>query len=131
MAARGGFTLIEALFAVATLAFLAGGLVVLYGSGQQSLSAQADEAMLCSVLRSRMERAIALPFESHAGSVGVHTVDILGGGGRIYTGALSVAHVDLDGDDVVETNAVTVTVTISGRSLTVLRVDDQDRLGKH
>ena len=126
MNARRGFTLVEALLAIATLAMLAGGLAVLYSSGHQALNVQGDETYLCSALRSEMERTMALPFGQLTNAVVALSL-----AGRPYTSAATVAAFDVDGDGSVESNAVTVTVAISDRSLTVLRVDNDGRVIKH
>jgi type II secretory pathway pseudopilin PulG len=126
MQARHGFTLIEALLAASTLALLAAGTAVLYASGQRALAVQSDEILLSSALRSGIENAVATPFDQLTDS----TTDVAVGA-RLLTRSVAIAPADVDGDGTNDVDAVLITVSLDGRSVSLLRVADQDRLGKH
>ena len=126
MARRAGFTLIEAMLAIASLALLAAGLATLYASGHRAIGIQVEDTMLISALRSEMEHTVATPFDELSSSE--RPLDILGSG---FTSTVSKTAVDLDGDGAPETNAVYITVTIDDRSLSILRIDNQKRVRKH
>ena len=123
-----GFTLIEALIAVALLAIVAVGISAPFISGFQALDVQAERMLLDSRLRSRMEVLAGTDFGSlNAGSEAI-TIR-----GRNYTIAWTVANVDLDGDLTPEPTAKQVTVSVSelpGHALTTIRVDNEGRVGK-
>jgi len=126
MNARRGFTLIEALFAVATVALLTMGAAVLYASVRESLEAQSEEIAVCGALRSEMERAVAIPFGQLAGGAGSVMTD-----GHNLTRTLTITPCDLDGNGTPETNAVIITVSVNDRQLSLLRADSAGRVGKH
>ena len=121
-----GFTLIEAMLAIATLALLAAGLATLYASGHRAIVIQTEDSMLCSLLRSEMERSVATPFDELTDSETPLTLL-----GRSCTSIVSKSAVDLDDDGTVDTNAVCITVTIDDSSLSILRIDSQERIRKH
>lgn len=82
--------------------------------------------MLCSLLRSEMERSVATPFDELTDSETPLTLL-----GRSCTSTVSKSAVDLDDDGTVDTNAVCITVTIDDSSLSILRIDSQERVRKH
>lgn len=118
--------MIEALLAIASLSLLALATTVVYGTGLNSLHARSDELRLQSALRSEMEEAVSMTVGDLADQT--RLLDI---GGYVYTCQWSIATVDLDGDSVPETNAVQITISAADRSLDLLRVDHNGRLGKH
>jgi type II secretory pathway pseudopilin PulG len=120
-----GFTLVEALLAVATLGLMATGIGTLYMSGLNALDVQAEEMMVQSQLRSEMERVVSSPFDQLT-----NRTEVVSLAGLTYTSQWVAINVDLDGDNNPEPDAMQVTVTINGRALTVLQVDDRDKVGK-
>lgn len=126
MSPRRGFTLIEALLSITTLALAATGLATLYASGHRAIAYQAEDTLLCSALRSEMELAIATPFDDLANS---ETPIVIMG--QTYTSTVSVTAIDMDGDGTDETNAVNLVVSISDYALSLLRINNQGRVGKH
>ena len=124
-----GFTLVEALLAIATLALIAAAVSALYVSGVRSLEFQAEDMLLQSRLRSRMETLVGTPFHRLAdGSEIISVVDQ--GRTNDYTIGWSAIPVDLDGDAIPEADARQVTVFMEGRSLTIILVDHKDNVGK-
>ncbi len=123
-----GFTLLEAMISTVILGLMATGVSLAYISGLNSLDEQADRMFLDSYLRSRVEFIIAEPFaQVNNGSENVSV------GGKNYTINWTVVLKDLDGDMITETTAKEVTVSvagISGRSITMIIVDNESRLGK-
>jgi len=123
-----GFTLVEALIAVALLAIVAVGLSVPYISGFQALDVQAESMLLDSRLRSKMEELVSTSFGSLGSSSQPVTVN-----GKSFTITWTVVPVDLDGDTNPEPSAVRVTVSVSGRpnhTLTTIRVNNENKVGK-
>lgn len=123
-----GFTLVEAMLSVALLGLVAVGISAPYLSGFQALDAQADRMLLDSVLRGRMEVLISTDFDSLADGSNVVSVN-----GKNVTVQWNVVPVDLDGDSSPEPTARQVTVSITGmpgRSLTMILVDNEGRVGK-
>lgn len=123
-----GFTLVEALLAVALLGLLAATMGTVYSSANQSLAVQTDRMLLDSKLRSRMEYLAGTSFGALGD--GSENVTINGTGYQIVWTAVPI---DLDGDSTPEATAKQVTVSVSnmsGNSLTTIRVDNQDKVGK-
>ena len=124
-----GFTLVEALIAVALLAIVAVGISAPYISGFQALDVQAESMLLDSRLRSKMEELVSTSFGSlSSGSDDPFTIN-----GQSFTITWTVAPVDLDGDTNPDPAAVRVTVSVSGRpnhTLTTIRVNNEDQVGK-
>ena len=123
-----GFTLLEALIAVALLAIVAVGISAPYLSGFQTLDAQAESMLLDSRLRSRMEYLMSTNFSSLSSSSENFTVK-----GKTFNIAWTVVPVDLDGDTVTEPSAVRITVSVTerpNRSLTTIRIDNENKVGK-
>ena len=120
-----GFTLVEALLSILVLAFMASVVTALYGAGIQALDAQADQAVLDSHLRSKMEELISTTFDELA--TGSDTVVV---NGKEYTRSWQVTGADLDGDATPESAARQVTVDLAGHSLTTIVVDNEGRIGK-
>ena len=123
-----GFTLLEAMISTVILGLMACGVSALYVSGLNSLDEQGDRMLLDSCLRSRMELIIAQPFAQVAN--GSENVTIRG---KNYTIIWTVALKDLDGDMTPESAAKEVIVSVtgmSGRSLTMILVDNGDKVGK-
>jgi len=121
-----GFTLVEALLSVAILGLLAATMGTVYSSANQALAVQTDHMLLDSKLRSQMEFLIGTPFgELISGSALPDENN--------YTIVWTVVLIDLDGDSTPEATAKQVTVSVtgmSGNSLTTIRVDNQDLVGK-
>jgi prepilin-type N-terminal cleavage/methylation domain-containing protein len=123
-----GFTLIEILFAVVLLGLIAYGVSGVFFTGMQSLDEQADRMILDSRLRGRMEVLVGNLFDQVVNGSEVVSVN-----GRDYTVTWSVALADIDGDSTPDADAKQVTVAVAGlpdRSLTVILVDHQGKLGK-
>ena len=128
LSSPSGFTLIEALIAVALLAIVAVGISAPYISGFQALDVQAESMLLDSRLRSRMEVLIGTDFASLSSSSEMVTVN-----GQSFTIAWSVVPADLDGDTIAEPTAVRVTVSVAQRPnhfLTTIRVNNEGRVDK-
>ena len=96
-----------------------------YFSGLQALEVQGERMLLDSALRSRMELLLSEKFDQLASGTDTATVT-----GQNYTITWTVATVDLNGDATPEPTAKQVTVTLEGRSLTTIVVDNEDRVGK-
>ncbi|MBC8433236.1 MAG: prepilin-type N-terminal cleavage/methylation domain-containing protein [Desulfobacterales bacterium] len=123
-----GFTLVEALLSVAILGLLAATMGTVYSSANQSLAVQTDHMLLDSKLRSQMEDLIGTPFGTLIGGQENVTIN-----GNNYQIVWTVVLIDLDGDSTPEATAKQVTVSVtgmSGNSLTTIRVDNQDLVGK-
>ena len=123
-----GFTLVEALIAVALLALVAVGISAPYISGFQALDVQAESMLLDSRLRSRMEVLVGTSFESLSSSSEIVTVN-----GQNFTISWTVVPADLDGDTFTEPTAVRVTVSVTQRpthSLTTIRINNENKVGK-
>jgi len=123
-----GFTLIEALIAVALLAIVAVGISAPYISGFQALDVQKESMLLDSRLRSRMEVLVSTGFESL--SSGSETITV---NGQSFSIDWTVVPLDLNGDTNAEPTAVRVTVSVTERPnhfLTTIRVHNEDRVGK-
>ena len=123
-----GFTLLEAMISTVILGLMACGVSALYVSGLNSLDEQGDRMLLDGCLRSRMELIIAQPFS--AVNNGSENVTVRG---KNYTISWTVTLKDLDGDMTPETTAKEVTVSVAGlpgRSLTMILVDNGDKVGK-
>jgi len=123
-----GFTLVEALLAVALLGILAATMGTVYSSANLSLAVQTDHMLLDSKLRSRMEYLMGTPFGALGNSSENVTIN-----GNNYQIVWTVVPIDLDGDSNPEATARKVTVSVtgmSGNSLTTIRVDNEDNVGK-
>ncbi len=120
-----GFTLVEVLFAVAFLGLMVTGIATLYFSAQQSLQAQDDILPLDSHLRGRMEEILSRPFDAVSNGSEVITVN-----GESYTVTWTVVLADMDADSAPEPNAKQVTVSVDGRSLSTIMVDNDGLIGK-
>lgn len=125
---RNGFTLIEALLAVALLALLTTVISAPFISGLWSLDVQAEHMLLDSHLRGQMEALVSQDFSMLCSGSDNATI-----GDQNYTISWTVVNVDLNGDLIPESNAVQVTVSIDElpeRSMTTLVVNNEGRLGK-
>ncbi len=124
----GGFTLVEALLSVALLGLLAATMGTVYSSANLSLAVQTDHMLLDSKLRSRMEYLMGTSFDTLDDSMENVTIN-----GNNYQIVWTVVPIDLDGDSNPEATAKQVTVSVtgmSGNSLTTIRVDNLDMVGK-
>lgn len=123
-----GFTLVEALIAVALLAIVAVGISAPYISGFQALDVQAESMLLDSRLRSRMEKLVSTSFGSLSSGSELVTVN-----GQDFNIIWTVDPVDLNGDTFMEPTAMKVTVSVTeqpNHSLTTIRVHNEDKVGK-
>jgi len=120
-------TLVEALLSIVILGMTAGGISALFTSGLQTLEQGQTVMLLQSALRSQMETVISRPFgEVLAEATGgeIITVD-----GQDYKAYWTATNIDLDGDTSPEANAMLVEVFLDGRSLSVILVDNEGRVG--
>jgi len=121
----GGFTLVEVLLSVILLGLMVTGISAMYISGLQSLDTQDDRMLLDSHLRSRMEVLVGTDFATlNNGS------EVVALNGQNYTINWTIAALDLDGDSNPEPNVKQVTVSVDGRSLTTIIVDNEGKIGK-
>lgn len=129
LSSSAGFTLIEAMIAVALLAIVAVGISAPYISGFQALDEQAESMLLDSRLRSKMEELVGASFGSlSSGSDPPVTIN-----GQSFTITWTVVPADLNGDANPEPTAVRMTVSVTERPnhfLTTIRVNNEDRVGK-
>ena len=128
MKSADGFTLVEVLLSVALLALVAATIGAPYLVGLQSLDAEEDRLLLDSHLRSKMEVLVNTDFSLLANGSEVVTVN-----GTNYTFTWTVVNVDLDGDAIVEPDAVQVTVSVNEAPhaiLTTIIVNDNGKTGK-
>lgn len=127
-ARQRGITLLEAMLCIVLLGLTASGISSLYVSGLQTLEEGDDRILLDNRLRNRIERMVGKPYaDLIADGAGGILVTI---GGENYTLSWTVDPVDLDGDAVPEPDAVQVTASLAGRSLTVILVDHQGKVAK-
>jgi type II secretory pathway pseudopilin PulG len=123
-----GFTLVEALFAVAIMGLLGIAVSALYASGTKSLDLISDRALLDSHLRSRLEMLISTDFYALGNGTEVLNVN-----GNTYTIKWSVGLIDLDGDSNLEINAKQIKVAIAEipeLSLTTVLTTPEGRVQK-
>jgi Tfp pilus assembly protein PilE len=120
-----GLTLVEALLSIVIVGLMAGVIATLYASGLQSIDVSAERTLLDSAHRSKMEELLGQEFASITG--GSDTVSV---NGKNFGITWAVVTVDLDGDTNPEADAKQVTVTLDGRDLTALAVDNPDEMGK-
>ena len=117
--------MVEALLSMTILALIATVVSAVYASGFPALELQSDRMLIDSALRSQMEFQLGNAFADL--SSGTITVTVNGQNLAVTT---VVVPADLDGDAVPEPTAKQVTVSIDGRSLTAIVVDDEDKVGK-
>lgn len=122
---HSGFTLVEVTLSILFLGIMVMGISGLYFTAQRSLQDQGHLLPLDSRLRGRMEEILSRPFAAIVDGSESITID-----GRSYTVTWSVTQPDLDGDAVAEPTAKQITVTVDGRSLTTLVIDNQGKVGK-
>ncbi len=122
---QNGFTLVEVTVSILFLGILIMGVSGLFFAAQRSLEDQARLLPLDSRLRGRMEEVISRPFAAITDGSEAITI-----GEQNYTVTWTVTQPDLDGDTVAETTAKQVTVSVDGRSLTTLVIDNQGKIGK-
>ena len=120
-----GFTLVEALLSIVILALASSTVAALYFTGLQTLDVQAEQFLIDSELRSRMEWLLSKKFDRLVD--GTQSVTV---GGQAYTLQWQVVNVDLDGDSVPESSAKQVTVSLAGKGLTTLVVSHEGMVGK-
>lgn len=119
-----GFTLIEAILSIVLLGLTAAAVSGLYISGLQALDGRNTRVLVNSKLRSQMEFFVCEDFEDLEDDG--YTVNI---NGKNYTLSTTVVPIDLDGDSNTEDDAVQITVSLAGQSLTTIRVDGGGSLG--
>ena len=117
--------MVEAVLSIVVLGFSATVVTGFYISGLQALAAQNERALLDSALRSKMEELLSQKFDQLAGGSSSVTVN-----GQSHTITWLVANVDLDGDTNPESTAKDLNVTLEGRTLTTIVVDNEGLLGK-
>lgn len=117
--------MVEALLSMTILALIATAVSAIYGSGFQALEIQGDRMLIDSALRSQMEFQLGNAFADLSSGTTSVTVN-----GQSRTVTIDVIAADLDGDATPEPAAKQVTVSIDGRSLKAIVVDDEDKLGK-
>jgi hypothetical protein len=113
------------LLSVVILGLCAAAISDVYTSGLTALDAGLTGGELDSALRSRMERLLAVKFDSLADGSAPVTV-----GGETYTVMWTVVNVDLDGDMAPEPTAKLITVTLAGKTLVTIVADHQGRVRK-
>ncbi|MGD8835858.1 MAG: hypothetical protein PVJ19_13020 [Desulfobacteraceae bacterium] len=122
---HSGFTLVEVTVSILFLGIMVMGISGLYFAAQRSLLDQEHLLPLDSRLRGRMEEIVSRPFVAMTDGSEAITID-----GRNYTVTWTVTHPDLDGDTAAEATAKEITVSVDGRSLTTLVIDNQGKIGK-
>jgi hypothetical protein len=123
-----GFTLVEALLSVAFLGLVGVSIGAVYSSGNRSTDFKRDRMHLDMKLRGRMEVLIHEDFNTISGNS-----DFVSISGTTFQLVWDVVPVDLDGDSLPEPTAKQLTVFVSGLSdysLTTIRVDNEDKVGK-
>ncbi len=123
-----GFTLVEVMVSVVLLGIIAAGVSYPYMSGLQALDIKEDRLLLDNHLRSRMEILVSTDFSALVDGSEVVSIN-----GQNYTITWTAVDMDINGDAVLETNVKLVTVSVTeepGRSLTMVLVDNEDRVGK-
>jgi len=123
-----GFTLVEVMIAVVLLGIISAGVSYPYISGFQALDVKEDRVLLDNHLRSRMEILVSTDF-----GVLSNGSDVVSIKGQNYTITWTVVDTDINGDAVPETTAKLVTVSVTevpGRSLAIILVDNEGRVGK-
>lgn len=120
-----GFTLVEALISAVVLALAATAMASLYYGGILAMETQSVQTVLDGYLRSRMEWHISQKLDRIAS--GSETITV---GGKSYTLQWTVSNKDLNGDLVPEPDAKEVTVTVGGRSLSTIIVDNRGKVTK-
>ena len=124
----GGFTLVEVIFTLVILGLIAVGVAYPYSTGIKSIDVGEERTLIDNYMRSRMEILVSTDFDSL--SNGSQVVSVNGGN---YTITWTVVNMDIDGDTVPEAEVKLVTVSVTevpGSSLTMIRVDNEDRVGK-
>ena len=126
-ARRSGFTLVESLISIMILGIAATGISVLFNSGLMALN-QGEEVLLYeSALRSQMESLISRPFQevlTEASGSQNYVIQ-----GVTYTVQWTAVNHDLNGDGLIEPDAMLVQASLDGRLVSVILVDDGGRLG--
>ena len=123
-----GFTLVEVIFSVVLLGLIATGIAYPYTTGQQSVDMRDDRMLLDNYLRSRMEILVSTDFGTLSDGSAAVTVN-----GENYTITWTVVNMDINGDEVPETNVKLVTVSVTevpDSSLSTIMVDNEGRVGK-
>jgi hypothetical protein len=116
---------VEVTVSILFLGIMVMGISGLYFAAQRSLLDQEHLLPLDSRLRGRMEEIVSRPFVAMTDGSEAITID-----GRNYTVTWTVTHPDLDGDTAAEATAKEITVSVDGRSLTTLVIDNQGKIGK-
>lgn len=121
---KSGFTLVEALLSLVIVGVAASIMSALYISGTQALDVQARRVLIDSGLRGKMEWLVSLRFSQLVNGSGSVTVN-----GQACPIAWTAQNVDLDGDGTAEPSAKQVSVTIEGRTLTTIIVNNEGKVG--
>lgn len=123
-----GFTLVEILLTIITLALLTTAVSAVYVAGFQSSEDQNHGMLLDSSLRGQMELLLSKDFATILPDSRSVTVN-----GAPYTISWTVTQADLDGDSVPEATAKLVTMQIDEipeRTLSVIVVDHEGKVNK-
>lgn len=124
---RHGFTFIEVMLSIATLALMATAIAGLYSSGVHALESDTEALLTQSMLRSQVEVLASTPFSALANGVTVVTTEA-GGQTNSYTCTWVVTPVDLDGNGTVELGVKQLTVTLNGTSISLLLADHEGKV---
>lgn len=122
---RDGFSLVEALLALLILGLSASGISALYMSGIKTVEAQDVRAASDSCMRGKMEELLSTKFDQLAS--GSQSVTVCG---KTMTLAWTANTYDINGDSTAEASAKQLAVTLDGRTLTCLAVDNSGRVGQ-
>ena len=122
---KRGFSLVEALLALLILGLSASGISALYMSGITVVDAQDLRAASDSCMRSKMEELLSTKFSQL--SNGSQAVTVCG---KTLTLTWTANTYDINGDGTAESSARQLVVTLDGRSLTCLAVDNLGKVGQ-
>lgn len=120
-----GFTLLEALLSAVILGMMSAVISALFMAGIQTIEADLETVPFDSALRSRMEFLVSLNFDQLTSGSEVVAVN-----GVNYTLSWTVTPLDMDGDALPDPTASGVVLTLNGRSLSTLIVDNEGEIGR-
>jgi prepilin-type N-terminal cleavage/methylation domain-containing protein len=123
--AKSGFTLVEVLLSITIMGIMVVAISTIYASGLRSAGINNVQLLLDSHHRSKMEELLTHDFDAL-----VDGSEVISAAGKNFTVLWKVKGADLDGDSTPEATAKLITVTLDGRSLNAIVVDDEGRIGK-